>query len=199
MKRLFLLSLALLPLGLSGCQKKQGEQTTQQTQGGGQVVTQPPTQASAGDELLTAALANPATASRQACVLLPGLGSEKLIDQDSYGLRLQAAAQTGYAEVTEKPFHFAFTQKYKDLLAHSSNPQAANTRLCLGAARVQQVRVTQQVNPDKVIAEGVTQVHYEPWATEEVRQVFGPGRNDPMFQPIQMVCTRNGNWSCEKR
>lgn len=198
MPRLFaVLSLLLLPLALIAC-KPQGAATTQTTAGGtprAQQATRP------NELLLTAALANPQTASRRACVVLPGLGSEDAFDQHVYqsGSRGEAATQAGYYQVTRNPFSFAFTQKYKDLLAHSTNPQAFSTRLCLGEAHVTRLQNVEQVNPDKVVAEGATQIQYEPWVTEEVRTLFGSDRNHPMFQPIPMVCLREGSWRCEKR
>lgn len=187
------LALALLSLSLSSCMEKD--------QSGGTAATAraaaPSSQASA---LLAAALANPETASRRACVILEGLDGERFFDKNIASAKDNVArTQAGYYQVTEQPFRFAFTQKYKDLIARSTNPQATSTRLCLGEARVREVRVAQQSGPDKVIARGVTQVEYADWATEEVRQLFVTNPNDPMFQPISMVCTRSGEWSCDKR
>ncbi|MEF2277017.1 hypothetical protein V3W47_01825 [Deinococcus sp. YIM 134068] len=187
------LALALLSLSLSSCMEKD--------QSGGTAATAreaaPSPQASA---LLAAALANPETASRRACVILEGLDGEKYFNKFTASAKDSVArTQAGYYQVSQNPFRFAFTQKYKDLIARSTNPQADTTRLCLGEARVQEVRVAQQSGPDKVIARGVTRIEYADWATEEVRRLFITNPNDPMFQTIPMVCTRSGEWRCDKR
>lgn len=192
------LTLCLLPLLLVACknsgQSSQSSTTPATPTSSTTTATTPPADSSSdlNATFLNLIQAQPELASRPVCIIIPGKASEKLLDKNTAN---PLAVKAGYYLASGSGYKFS--PSYQALLEHSTNPQNPNTRACIGDQKVTSVS-SRSLDPNKYIVLGKTTLSFKPWASQQVLDVFSPGKQGSMYQDIQFKCTRTDAWACEK-
>ena len=188
------LTLCLIPTLLVAC--KNSGQPKQPTTSSTSTPTATTPPASSPTDLNSTFLkliqAQPELASRPVCIIIPGKASEKLLDKNTAN---PLAIEAGY--YLPSGSGYKFSPSYQTLLEHSTNPQNPNTRACIGEQKVTSVS-SRSLDPNKYIVLGKTTLSFQPWASQQVLDVFSPGKQASMYQDIQFKCTRTTDWVCEK-